>query len=150
MNKRTFLKNSALLGLGSIAGFSALSKTADDFIQLPATGGAANDEDFWASVRGMYKLKPDYINLENGYYCIQPQEILTQYLKHIMDVNLQGAYYMRTVQFDNKHAAAKRVAEVAGVSPEELVITRNTTELRAQVASANFLYLVVLKKLLYH
>lgn len=29
----------------------------------------AGDEEFWATIRGGYKLKPDYINLENGYYC---------------------------------------------------------------------------------
>ncbi len=128
MNKRTFLKSSALLGIGSIAGLSALGKTNDTYSELPADGGASDDETFWKQVRGMYKLKPDYINLENGYYCIQPQEVLTKYFQHIMDVNLQGAYYMRTVQFDNKNAAAKKLAEVAGVSPEELIITRNTTE----------------------
>jgi selenocysteine lyase/cysteine desulfurase len=43
-------------------------------------------------------------------------------------VNLQGAYYMRTVQYDNKKAAATRLAAIAGCSPDELVITRNTTE----------------------
>ena len=28
----------------------------------------ASDEKFWAGIRKGYKLKPDYINLENGYY----------------------------------------------------------------------------------
>jgi hypothetical protein len=32
-------------------------------------------------------------------------------------------YYTRTVQFENKNTAAKKLAEVAGVSPEELIIT---------------------------
>ena len=32
-----------------------------------------------------------------------------------------------TVQFDNKYAAAKKMAELASVSPEELIITSNTT-----------------------
>jgi len=43
-------------------------------------------------------------------------------------VNYQGSYYMRTVQFDNKKNIAARLAGIAGCLPEELVITRNTTE----------------------
>src|ERR1035438_9921531 len=132
MNKRTFLKNSTLLGLGSIMSFKALSKMVDAVAHLPVEA-VAEDDDFWRKVRGEYKLKREYINLENGYYCIMPQVVEQAYLKHILDVNMQGAYYMRMVQFDNKANAAKKVAEVAGVSPEELILTRNTTESRVQV-----------------
>src|ERR1019366_7199681 len=121
MDKRTFLKNSSLLGLGSIMSFSALGKFVDAFSHLPAEV-VAGDDDFWKTIRGSYKLKPDYINLENGYYCIMPQVIEQAYLRHILDVNIQGSYYMRTVQFHNKKVAAKKVAEVAGVSPEECII----------------------------
>lgn len=88
----------------------------------------AMDEDFWEAIRGGYKLKPDYINLENGYYCFLPQEILEKQIDHIREVNYQGSYYMRTVQWDNKKKMAAKLAELAGCSPEELVITRNTTE----------------------
>ncbi|MCK7461916.1 MAG: hypothetical protein MZU84_07595 [Sphingobacterium sp.] len=35
---------------------------------------------------------------------------------------------MRTVQFDNKTAMAAKLAALAGCSPDELIITRNTTE----------------------
>jgi selenocysteine lyase/cysteine desulfurase len=35
---------------------------------------------------------------------------------------------MRTVQFENKKNVAAKLAQLAGCSPEELVITRNTTE----------------------
>ena len=41
---------------------------------------------------------------------------------------MQGSYYMRTVQFENKKNIAARLAGIAGCLPEELVITRNTTE----------------------
>jgi selenocysteine lyase/cysteine desulfurase len=88
----------------------------------------AKDEDFWEAIRSGYKLKPDYINLENGYYCFLPQEILEKQLEHIREVNYQGSYYMRTVQWDNKKKMAAKLAELAGCSSDELIITRNTTE----------------------
>ncbi|MGZ4034033.1 MAG: aminotransferase class V-fold PLP-dependent enzyme [Bacteroidia bacterium] len=127
MDKRSFLKKASLIGLGSVSSFSALGKIVDSVSHLTSEK-IAKDEDFWASIRGNYKLKSEYINLENGYYCILPEEVLEKYFAHIREVNLQGAYYMRTVQFDNKKAAATKLAELAGCSAEELIITRNTTE----------------------
>ncbi len=127
MNKRTFLKSTSLLGLGSLVSYSSIGKIVKSVANLPVEA-VAQDEDFWAAIRGGYKLKPDYINLENGYYSIMPQEILEKYLDHVRDVNMQGSYYMRTVQFDNKNAAAAKVAELVGCSRDEVIITRNTTE----------------------
>lgn len=127
MNKRTFLKNSALLGLGSMVSLKAIGKMIDAVAHVPAET-LASDDDFWTSIRQGYRLKEEYINLENGYYCILPEEVLTRYINHIREVNLQGAYYMRTVQTDNKKAVAKKLAELAGCSTDELIITRNTTE----------------------
>ena len=134
MNKRTFLKNVTALGITSLVSFKALSKMVDAVAHLPAEA-VAEDDDFWRHLRSGYKLKQDYINLEKGFYSIMPQQKEQAYLRHILDVNIQSAYYMRTVQAYNKAIAAKKVAELAGVSPDELIITRNTTELRAQVVS---------------
>lgn len=127
MDKREFLKTSSVLGIGSLLGFQALEKLVKSVETIPAKELAA-DEDFWMQIRSGYKLKSDYINLENGYYCIQPTEILEAYLNHVRDVNLQGAYYMRTVQYENKKAITQKLAELAGCTNEELIITRNTTE----------------------
>jgi selenocysteine lyase/cysteine desulfurase len=127
MNKRAFLKNLGLLSLTALPLWDALAEANKNTAHLSAEA-VASDEDFWATIRGGYKLKPDYINLENGYYCFLPQEILEHHINHIREVNYQGSYYMRTVQWDNKRKMAAKLAELAGCSPEELIITRNTTE----------------------
>ncbi len=127
MDKRTFLKSTSLLGLGGFFGFPALGKIIDTRSDVPADT-LASDEDFWAAVRGHYRLKNEYINLESGYYNILPQPTLERYLQHIRDVNMQGAYYMRTVQYENKQRIADKLAELAGCGKDELIITRNTTE----------------------
>lgn len=88
----------------------------------------AEDEKFWQGVRGGYRLKPDYINLENGYYSFMPQETLENYVKHVREINYEAAYYMRTKRFDDKRKMAAKLATLAGCSEEELIITRNTTE----------------------
>lgn len=126
MNKRTFLKNLGILSVG-LPSFASLETLVKQVQHIPVKQLAA-DDDFWMQIRGGYKLKPDYINLENGYYCFLPQETLENYINHIREVNYQGSYYMRTVQVANKRKTAARLANLMGCSAEELVITRNTTE----------------------
>lgn len=127
MDKRTFLKNAGLVGLGSMLGIDSL---AELFRSVSAVSSAelAVDENFWALIRKGYKLKPDYVNLENGYYNFLPEQVLEKFIGHVREINFQGSYYMRTVQFENKKAIAAKLATVAGCSPDELIITRNTTE----------------------
>lgn len=127
MDKRTFIKNFSLLGLAGLPQVSHLDKWLVKFENVTPQQ-LADDETFWEGIRSGYKLKPDYINLENGYYCFQPQESLEKFIGHVRDVNYQGSYYMRTVQWDNKKAMAAKLASLAGCSAEELIITRNTTE----------------------
>jgi len=127
MNKRSFLKSVALTGIGTQFGMDALAGVFNSRKEVSATE-LASDNDFWDGIRKDYLLKPDYINLENGYYNFLPQPILEKYLQHIRDVNYQGSYYMRTVQWDNKKRMADKLAAIAGCEPGELVITRNSTE----------------------
>lgn len=105
-------------------GMEDLIRYADRF--KPET--LATDESFWASVRKGYRLKNEYINLENGYYNFMPEVLLEKYIGHIRDVNFQGSHYMRTVQWDNKKKIAEKLASLTGCGNDELVITRNTTE----------------------
>ena len=127
MNKREFLK------IGSAA-MLAKQPLIDYIHQLNLKyfrNGEENlviDEDYWAEIRKGYRLKTDYINLENGYYCFAPESTLNHFIDHVKEVNFQGSYYMRKVQWENKDKSAKMLAELAGCGHDELIITRNTTE----------------------
>ena len=127
MDKRTFLKSSAALGLSSFVSFDSLGNWLTKYEHHSAES-LAREDDFWLGLRSGYRLKPDYINLENGYYCFVPAETLEKYIEHIREVNYQGSYYMRTVQTENKKKVIARLADVAGCLPEEMALTRNTTE----------------------
>ena len=117
MDKRTFLKSMSLLGVGAPLTFPhlerALAKSKHKSASL-----VAKDEDFWATIRSGFKLKPDYINLENGYYCMLPEETLENFINQVREVNYQASWYMRTVQWDNKNAMVSKLllpAQVEGV-----------------------------------
>jgi selenocysteine lyase/cysteine desulfurase len=127
MNKRSFIKNLALTGIGTPMGLDAMAALFNNKKNITAEA-LATDDSFWKTIREQYLLKPDYINLENGYYNFVPQPILEKFIAHVREVNYQGSYYMRTVQFENKKRIAAKLAELCGCSPDELIITRNTTE----------------------
>ena len=116
-----------MAGLATPLSGSAMQQWIKKFEGSSAAELAGN-EDFWTGIRNGYKLKPDYINLENGYYNFLPESLLEDFISHVREVNYQGSYYMRTVQFDKKKNIAARLAAMAGCSPDELIITRNTTE----------------------
>ena len=101
MHKRTFLKGLAMAGMAVPLPAMAMSEWITRFNTFTAAELAVN-EDFWTVIRSGYKLKPGYINLENGYYNFLPEEVLESFIGHVRMVNLEGSYYMRTVQFDNK------------------------------------------------
>ena len=125
MNKRDFLRTASVASMGAALG--DVSSLFAEVAHLPAED-LAQDEAFWSAIRAKYRLKPDYINLENGYYCLQPQEVLEAFIAHVREINTEASYYMRTRQYPNKEAVRDRLAGLAGCSPEELIITRNTTE----------------------
>ncbi|MEI6086542.1 MAG: aminotransferase class V-fold PLP-dependent enzyme [Bacteroidota bacterium] len=127
MDKRSFLKGLALVGIGSSFKSDSLQSLIKS-IENKSAKELATDEDFWSAIRSHYQLKPAYINLENGYYNILPQPILEKFIEHVREVNYQGSYYMRTVQFDNKKSMVTKLANIAGCSADELILTRNTTE----------------------
>jgi selenocysteine lyase/cysteine desulfurase len=123
MNKRDFLRTSTAAGLGLLLGDTVWARFAD----LPVER-LAEDEAFWAAIRAKYRLKPDYINLESGYYSIQATPVLEAFIAKVRETNYQGSYYLRTTMVPDKAAARDKVAALAGCSPAELCITRNTTE----------------------
>jgi hypothetical protein len=94
MDKRSFLKNAGLIGIGSMIRPRTLKELMEPVINTPSAE-LARDEDFWERIRAGYRLKPDYINLENGYYCFLPKQILESQINHLREINYQGSYYMR-------------------------------------------------------
>ncbi len=127
MDRRAFLKGSTLAGLAAPLLLSQVQQ-AVAAVSGKSAEALAQDEGFWRSVRGDYRLKPDYINLENGYYCFMPEATLERQVAHLRRINYEGAYYMRTDRQDNKRLVAEKVGAVVGATAEEIAITRNTTE----------------------
>ncbi|MFI5236045.1 MAG: aminotransferase class V-fold PLP-dependent enzyme, partial [Gemmatimonadales bacterium] len=123
MHKRDFIRS---IGGGTLALVFGETLWARYAALPPAT--LATDESFWATLRGQYRLTPDYINLENGYYSMQSEPVLEAFIGRVRTINLEASRYLRTTQYPDKDAVRNRLAVLGGCTPEELIITRNTTE----------------------
>ncbi|HTK56571.1 MAG TPA: aminotransferase class V-fold PLP-dependent enzyme [Gemmatimonadales bacterium] len=123
MHKRDFLRGMAGGSLALFFGDELWARYA----AMPASA-LAGDEKFWGTIRRKYHLTSAYINLENGYYSMQSEPVLTKFIDHVRMLNAEAAHYMRTRMADDKLAVRTRLAALAGCGAEELIITRNTTE----------------------
>ncbi len=125
LSKRQFLKT--LVGTTALTTVAALDEALARVAHL-RPNDLAQQEDFWTSIRAVYPVTNDFIQLENGYYSLAAQPVLDAYVQHIRAVNTVSSYYMRTRQFDDKRLAQTQLAGLLGCSPNDLIITRNTTE----------------------
>jgi selenocysteine lyase/cysteine desulfurase len=123
MDKREFVRTAGRTGLSLFVAPRLLARYAEMPVEQ-----LAEEEAFWLAIRGKYRLKPDYIDLESGYYSMQAQPVLEAFIARVREVNYEASYYLRTRQVPDKNAIRDQLAAMAGCSPAELCITRNTTE----------------------
>ena len=124
MNKREFIQKFGLVGLATYSLPGGIIYDKNKFNLPPFK----TEDDLWKTVRGHYSLKPDYINLENGYYNIIPNPTLNKYIEHIKTINFEGSYYMRNSLEDDNLKLRKRISNWLSCDKKNIIITRNTTE----------------------
>lgn len=120
LSTRQFLK--------TLAGITTVAPTLSLTDWEKAVAKATGPDDFWQQIRAAYPVTKDFIQLENGYYSLAAQDVLDRYQQHIRSINAVSSYYMRTRQFDDKLTSRRQLASLLGCSPDEVIITRNTTE----------------------
>jgi selenocysteine lyase/cysteine desulfurase len=123
------------LGTGLLAAGLPAIASAGNFIEIGTDAtdfsgeGLPEDERYWKRIaRKYYEVADDHINLENGYYGIQPKPVLHAFQKNIITANTQAARFARKDYPGIAASVKKELAAFSGVSAEELIITRNATE----------------------
>src|SRR6188474_744696 len=131
-NRKKFMQQ---LGAGLLmAGLPDLVSAKDIFdstidINDFIADGAPEDEKYWKHIANKYYIvSKDYINLENGYYGIQPKPVLQAFQKNIVLANREAARFARKVFPELSIKIKKELAAFLQVSDEEIIITRNATE----------------------
>ncbi|WP_406275634.1 aminotransferase class V-fold PLP-dependent enzyme [Nocardia sp. NBC_00881] len=125
------------LGAGAVApGILRGDHTQDgrsDITPVVAPSGrgldeVARDERFWTTVANQYPVTPQVINLENGYYGIMSAPVRREYLRNMDRLNQLNSYLLRTTYKAELEHIRERLAAAAGVSAEEVTLTRGGTE----------------------
>lgn len=130
-HRKDFLKQltagALVTGLPSLA-FAEQNERLFDVNDF-AEEGAAADEKFWKKIaKKYYSVADNHINLENGYYGVQPLPVLQTFQKNVTKANEQAARFARKEYPAIAAAAKKEVAAFLGGLDEEIIITRNATE----------------------
>jgi len=133
-NRRSFLKK---LG-GTAAAFSIAPffdpiyaeelKSAINKISHLPPAEAAKDEDFWRFIQQSYTVSASIINLNNGGVSPQPKVVQDAFERFNRLCNEAPSYYMWRVLDKGREPLREKLAGLAGCSPEEIAINRNTTE----------------------
>ncbi len=126
MKKRTFIKSFGAFSL--IPFFNIPSEVFDETSSIDSLKKISEEKELWETVRSHYKLNPDYINLESGFYNIIPSPTLNSFIDHVKRINYEGSFYMRNYLEKDKEEITNSLATLVGCKKDELIITRNTTE----------------------
>ncbi len=89
---------------------------------------AANDEDLWARMAQAYTVSSNILNLNNGGVSPQPKVVQDAVDRYYHLSNEAPSYYMWQILDRGREPLRRKLAELAGVSHDELAINRNTTE----------------------
>jgi selenocysteine lyase/cysteine desulfurase len=89
---------------------------------------AATDEDLWARMAQAYTVSPNILNLNNGGVSPQPKVVQDAVDRYYHLSNEAPSYYMWQILDRGREPLRKKLADLTGVSHDELAINRNTTE----------------------
>ena len=88
----------------------------------------AADEDYWAEIRNAFTVDRNVINFNNGYVSPPPRTVQDAFRRQIEYSDMGPYHTMVNVLYRQIEAVRRRLAAYAGCDPEELAITRNSSE----------------------
>jgi selenocysteine lyase/cysteine desulfurase len=131
MNRRDFAR---LLAIGGTAPFFTPELTWAKDARLPPTPSSP-DEKFWTAVRDQFVMPKDLTILNAANLCPSSAPVLETLYKMTRDMDQDPSFENRAKLGDGRENTRKLLAEFLRVTPEEVVITRNTSESNNLVSS---------------
>lgn len=137
--RRSFFRKSA--GIASALSLSPLVSSAiaedvsDALLSLNKLSSfdAMTDEELWERMAQAYTVSASILNLNNGGVSPQPKVVQDAVDRYYHLSNEAPSYYMWQILDKGRESIRRKLADLAGVSPETIAINRNTTEALANV-----------------
>jgi selenocysteine lyase/cysteine desulfurase len=132
--RRNFLKQAATLA-GAFSANSLFSQAhaaewhdASEKVSALKPEQVAQNEDYWAVIQRSYSVNSNLINLNNGGVSPSPV-VVQQAVERYNQLSNEGpSYYMWRILDQGREPLREKLANLAGVSAEEIAINRNSTE----------------------
>ena len=133
-----FAKTFAIAGTLSLSSFASRARAgavSDALFELSKVSPslAASDDELWARMAQAYTVSPNILNLNNGGVSPQPKVVQDAVDRYYHLSNEAPTYYMWQILDKGREPLRKKLADLAGVSNEEVAINRNATEALATV-----------------
>lgn len=133
-NRRRFLQRAGVFSASTI--LSSLTQPAwsrDLNTALKNVDGIspdelASEEDFWYYIQQAFTVSPSLINLNNGGVSPAPKTVQDAMKRYYDLCNEAPSYYMWRVLDQGREPLRRNMAKLAGCSPEEIAINRNSSE----------------------
>jgi selenocysteine lyase/cysteine desulfurase len=134
VSRRDFTRLFAIGGSAALFADSAWARQAPPSTPL-APGGPAAGEAFWTSVRAQFVMPPDLGVLNAANLCPASRPVLDALTRETRSVDQDPSPQNRARLSPEKEKTREAVAAFLRVSPEEVVLTRNTSEANNLVSS---------------
>jgi len=133
-DRRIFLKQAATLA-GAFSVNSLFNQVhaadwqkASQKVKHLTDAQVAADEDFWRVIQQSYTVNPSIINLNNGGVSPSPL-VVQQAVERFNQLANEGpSYFMWRIMDQGREPLREKLANLAGTSPDEIAINRNSTE----------------------
>ena len=133
-SRRAFLKNAGYsAGLGMLIPWQSKKQvmyTLDFFNEYKDVDAdtLAKEEDFWSYIQQSYTTNASIINLNNGGVAPAPKSVQDAVERYARLSNEAPSYYMWRIVDQGREPLRKKLADLAGVTNEEVALHRNATE----------------------
>ena len=130
-SRRDFARLFAMGGSAALFASRAYAWPVVEPEQAPADAG----EKYWQTIREAFIMPAGFACLNAANLCPSPASVLTAADKATRSVDADPSYQNRARTKEGREATRKKIAVALRVTPEEIVITRNTSESNNFVSS---------------
>src|SRR5262245_28096189 len=122
--RREFLHRSATLPASWMAFEAALAA----MVPARASAGGRSEEALWHLVRRQFPLEDGLIYLNAANVCPASRPVLDRHAALLRDFQANPSFQNRDKYRPFRESVRAKVAALLGVSPDEVALTRNTSE----------------------
>jgi selenocysteine lyase/cysteine desulfurase len=132
LSRRQFAER---LGVTGVAALVARGSQAVPRARDVAAAPAAASESFWGSVRDQFLMPPDLGVMNAANLCPSPVAVIDAMVTATKDIDRDPSFPNRVKMAEGKESVRRLAAEFLRVTPEEIILARNTSEANNLVSS---------------